>query len=312
MKIITGLAGNLPRSYWAIGDDVATVPTKGRKLVIKCDMLVDRTDVPPGMSYRQAARKAVAMCVSDFSAKGVKPDSFLISLGLRSGVRREDVVELAEGFRDASREWGVKFVGGDTNESADLIVDCSMVGFAGRVVARSGAKPDQLVVTSGYFGYSSSGLKILIKGAKARRGFRAAAVASVLNPHPRLKLGIALAKYFSSAMDSSDGLAITLHTLAERSGVGIRVDKLPCDDEVRMFAKRNGFSEEELALYGGEEYEIVATIERRHLPKARDVAARLDVDLLVIGRTTKESGVVSLKKDQREERILRKGWVHLS
>ena len=78
-------AGRLPGGYAAIGDDVALIPAGKGRLVAKVDMLVEHTDVPPGMTYRQAARKAVAMCVSDFAAKGVKPDSFMVSLGLKNG-----------------------------------------------------------------------------------------------------------------------------------------------------------------------------------------------------------------------------------
>ena len=114
---MVGAVERLPRGYSKIGDDVAVVPLGVGKLVLKVDMLVEHTDVPRGMTSRQAARKAVAMCVSDFAAKGVKPDSFMVSLGLRQGVTQEEVGGLALGFRDAEKEWEVRMVGGDTNES---------------------------------------------------------------------------------------------------------------------------------------------------------------------------------------------------
>ena len=97
--------------------------------------------MPAGMTYRQAARKAVAMCVSDFAAKGASPDSSVVSVGLKKGVRQELVDALARGFRDAEEEWGVLLVGGDTNEAKELVIDCAMVGFAERLVARGGAVP---------------------------------------------------------------------------------------------------------------------------------------------------------------------------
>src|SRR5437879_11591348 len=107
-------AGKVPPGYSKIGDDVAELPARRGKLIIKSDMLVAKTDVPPGMTLRETARKSVAMCVSDFASKGVAPDSVLISLALRSGVSRGQVDELAHGFADASEEWGVRLVGGDT------------------------------------------------------------------------------------------------------------------------------------------------------------------------------------------------------
>ncbi|MDG6954849.1 MAG: thiamine-phosphate kinase, partial [Nitrososphaerota archaeon] len=80
---IVKAAGRPPKGYSQIGDDVAVVPSRSGRVVLKTDMLVEHTDVPAGMTYRQAARKAVAMCVSDFASKGVRPDSFMVSLGLR-------------------------------------------------------------------------------------------------------------------------------------------------------------------------------------------------------------------------------------
>ncbi|HVP23320.1 MAG TPA: AIR synthase related protein, partial [Conexivisphaerales archaeon] len=103
-------AGKVPRGHTKIGDDVAVVPVGPGRLVVKVDMLVESTDVPPGMSYRQAARKAVAMCVSDFAAKGVRPVSFMVSLGLRRSVTAEQVEALGLGFGDAEREYGVHLV----------------------------------------------------------------------------------------------------------------------------------------------------------------------------------------------------------
>src|SRR3989442_13717238 len=115
-------------------------------------MLVGKTDVPKGMTYRQAARKAVASCVSDFAAKGVAPDSFLISLGLPRGTSEREVSGLAEGFADAAREWKVKLVGGDTNEADDLVIDCTMLGFGEEITPRGGAKAGKLRVTPAGFG----------------------------------------------------------------------------------------------------------------------------------------------------------------
>ena len=305
------LSGDLPSGYSRIGDDVATIRVKGKKLVVKSDMLVDKTDVPTGMTWKQAARKSVAMCISDFAAKGVTPDSFLISLGLPPGTTKKEVVELAKGFHDASLEWHLNLVGGDTNESDNLVIDCTMIGFAAKIVPRDGAKPGQIVVTSGYFGYSSAGLKILLEKAKAAPKFRSMALNSVLNPRPRLRLGLELASVLSSSIDSSDGLAISLHAIAEMSRVGISITRPPYRRDVEKFAESNGYRLGDLVLYGGEEYEIVGTLDEKSLPRARRVAKSLGEDLLVIGRTTDQKGMVELE-GKRRERIQKKGWIHLS
>jgi thiamine-monophosphate kinase len=305
-----GTAGRLPRGYAKIGDDVALVPVAKGMLALKVDMLVEHTDVPQGMSYRQAARKAVAMCVSDFAAKGVRPDSFMVSLGLRRGVSQELVDDLAAGLRDAEREWGLRLVGGDTNEAKELVVDCAMVGSVERVVPRTGAMPGDALVTTGYFGYPPSGLRIL-QGAAAEVRFGRRAKASVLRPDPDLKVGLALAPYLTSAMDSSDGLARSLHTLAEESGVGFEVMELPIASGVRRFAEKNGLDPEKLVFEGGEEYLIVGTMRKSKVPFARSAAEGAGGMLLEIGRTTSKSRRVDYLSHGKRRPVRDVGWTHL-
>jgi thiamine-monophosphate kinase len=311
IESIVGKAGRVPRGYARIGDDVAVVPVGEGKLVAKVDMLVERTDVPRGMTYRQAARKAVAMCVSDFASKGVKPDSFLLSLGLRNGVTQGQVDEVAQGLRDAEREWGAHLVGGDTNESSELIIDCTMFGFARNMVMRDGASPGDAVVVTGRFGYPPAGLKILLEGASADSKFAERAKKSVLLPTPSLRVGLALAPYLTSAMDSSDGLARSLHTLAKESGVGFEVTALPVGPGVDKFARANGLETEQLVLEGGEEYVIVGTIKGSRLPSAAKSVRKAGGELTLIGKTTSRKGQVELRVGRSTKPILDKGWTHL-
>jgi len=311
ISLITKRFGRLPEGYVPIGDDVALIPPgrTGDGVVLKCDMLVARTDVPPGMSWKMASRKAVAMCVSDFAAKGVRPTAFMVSLGLPRGTPKGKVVELASGLVEASREWGVTLVGGDTSETDELVIDCMMVGFAKKIVRRTGANPGEYVVTSGTFGQTAAGLKILIEGAKAVSRFKKEAVSSVCMPRPRLGLGLALPRYLSSSMDSSDGLAISLHTISDMSGVGIRLAEIPYANGLQEFASRNFYSAEELALYGGEEYEIVGTVKKSRIREAKRKARSVGCQLHVIGETVSAETLKGVAfADGRKVR--RDGWVH--
>jgi len=273
--------------------------------------LVEGTDVPKGMSYRQAARKAVAMCVSDFAAKGVRPDSFLISLGLRKGVTQQEVDELAQGLGDAESEWGPHLVGGDTNESSELVIDCAMIGFARKLVTRGGASPGDRVVVTGLFGYPPAGLKILQEGAAADAKFAERAKESVLHPTPNLGVGLALAAYLTSAMDSSDGLARSLHTLAKESKVGIEVTALPIGPGVDKFARTNGMSTEQLVLEGGEEYVIVGTVKESKFPSAAKAVRKAGGELIEIGKATSKKGRVELRAGGLKRPIRDQGWTHL-
>jgi thiamine-monophosphate kinase len=291
-------------------DDVALID-KG--IVIKSDMLVASTDVPSGMKPWQAARKSIVSCISDLAAKGVRPHAAVISLGIpKSCSTRRPVIEgLAEGFAIASNEFGVKIVGGDTNEAGELVIDCTMIGFPRlKVPTRNGAKPGDFVIVSGAFGFAPAGLAILLQDANAitvSSSFRKRAVKSVLEPHPRQSFGLALARYFSSSIDSSDGLAVSLYELASQSeGVDIIIYGIPAVEGLDKFAEENSLDKHELVFHGGEEYEIVATISHAKIRQAEAAARKAGVSLHVIGRVQRGSGNVFVRNNLLENR----GYMH--
>src|SRR5713226_9256192 len=119
-----------PKLPLGFDDDVAAFPiSRSRLLVLKTDMFVGSTDVPPGMTLGQAARKAVVAKVSDFAAKGVQPRGLLVSLGLAPPVSRSIVNEIASGLEKGAREYHCRIIGGDTSETDDLVIDCVGFGF---------------------------------------------------------------------------------------------------------------------------------------------------------------------------------------
>ncbi len=286
-------------------------------IVMKSDMLVESTDIPSGMEAWQAARKSIVSCVSDLAAKGVRPHAAVISLGIPNSYSMlESYIEgLAEGFAIASKEFGVKIVGGDTNEAAELVIDCSMIGFSTfKVPTRSGAKPGDYVVVSGPFGFAPAGLAILLQNAITVSSsdsnsvtFRKHAVKSVLEPSPRQSFGLALASYFSSSIDSSDGLAVSLYELASQSDeVDIIIYSIPFVEGLEKFSHENSLDKYELVFHGGEEYEIVATISPTTINKAEAAARKAGVNLYVIGRVQKGSGKVFARNRLLENR----GYMH--
>jgi thiamine-monophosphate kinase len=303
-------------------DDVSIVSLRDANpptsLALKCDMIVESTDVPKGMKPWQIARKSISACISDLSAKGIKPEVSLVSLGIPRAYSKTDIEDLAEGFRVASKEFGVRIVGGDTNEAKELIIDCTMIGLLKDsetiIPSRNGAKPGDVILVSGEFGYTSSGLKILTKNMKAYGGFKDRAISSIMQPRPAKKFGISLAKYFSASIDSSDGLSISLYELATQSGVNFLVDNMPSAKGVRRFAIDNHLDYKRLVFYGGEEYEIVATISQPNLSKAMSAARRLKLKLIVIGKVEKGTGKVFLLANKTGKRIQLqdRGYVHLN
>ncbi|MDE1862891.1 MAG: thiamine-phosphate kinase [Thaumarchaeota archaeon] len=292
-----------------VPEDLEILPTSGKKFMVKTDMLVQSTDMPPGMSLKQAARKSIVSCVSDFACKGVKPRYAVISLAIPQAFTRKMIHELADGFAEASREFSVKIVGGDVNQGKETVIDVSMFGTGGRMVRRRGARSGDVIVTSGPFGYHSSGLKMLLHGCKSDPAFAKKCKKSVLYPRPRLEFGLRASRYFTSSMDSSDGLSLTLNDMSRISKKQFIITRIPTEREIAFFAEKNCLGFMDLVFCGGEEYEIVATLSKADLPAVARIAARLGVPLYAIGFVREGKNVMMIHG--RHKTILRPcGWVH--
>ncbi len=291
------------------GDDVSAVELDGGKLaVVKTDMLVGKTDMPPGMSLWQAARKAVIMNISDLAAKGVKTIALLAAVGIPRDLKQEDIEQMGRGLNMGAREYNAYVLGGDTNEASDIIISCAAFGITqkNRLMLRSGARPDDIVAVTGSFGNPSAGLRILLQGLPAPPKLRKTLTDSVSMPHARLKEGLSLAQTgaITASIDSSDGLAWSLHEISRASNVGFLIDTIPVADEAKQFARIHNLDPTELSLYGGEEYELVLAVR----PTFWEKAAK-KVSLVKIGRVTEKKSLV-LKVGKRKLPIEPRGWEH--
>ena len=296
------------------GDDVSAVALEGGQVaVLKTDMLVGKTDVPKGMSLWQAARKAIVMNVSDFAAKGAAPKAALVALGLPRRLLRENMEEIARGLNAGARQYGAYVVGGDTGEASDLVVAVSLFGTAERkaLMLRSGAKVGDVVAVTGFFGESAAGLRLLMDDLAVSKELREVLVEAVFMPQARLKEGLALSGSgaVTASVDSSDGLAWSLHELAKMSKVGFVVNSVPVAYEVKRFAEFNGLNAVDLALYGGEEYELVVTVNSKLWVAAEAAIEAVGGRLLPIGKVTRDRQVM-LEMDGEKRLIEPRGWEH--
>ncbi len=306
-----------PMPDWVVpfGDDVSAVPVAvdGEVAVLKTDMLVDKTDVPRGMSLWQAARKAVVMNVSDFAAKGVAPKAALVSLGLPRRLMRKDLEEIAKGLNAGARQYGAYVVGGDTGEASDLVISVHLFGTTKKdaLMLRSGAKVGDIVAVTGFFGKSAAGLQLLLNGYPASDALRDVLVSAVCMPQARLREGLALqcSGAVTASIDSSDGLAWSLHELARLSGVGFVISALPVADEMKCFADFNGLDACELTLHGGEEYELVVTVNPKMWAEAEAAVEAVGGRLLPIGKATRDKEVL-LDIDGEKRVVEARGWEH--
>ena len=292
-----------------VPEDVEVLRIGKIYFVTKSDMLVESTDVPKGMKIDEIARKSIVACVSDFSAKGVKPSYATVSLAIPREFSKSKIKKLAYGFMKASKEFGVKIIGGDTNEGKEIVIEVSMFGVTQRIVNRKGAKINDVIITSGPFGYVSSGLKIILNHCEADPKFTKKSKKHVFMPIPRLRFGLSIARYLSSSMDSSDGLSTTLNEMSRQSSKKFVITKLPTHQDVEKFAKKNRIKFTDLVFNGCEEYEIVATVSPKNLLKIREIARTQKIPLFEIGYVTKGKNVI-YQQENKITTIQDKGWLH--
>ncbi|MCS7094358.1 MAG: thiamine-phosphate kinase [Thaumarchaeota archaeon] len=288
------------------GDDGVDFLGKER-LVLTGDMLVECTDVPRGMGFRDVGWKAVTSSISDLAAKGATPLLCFVELGLRPDMEFDEFVELWSGLEEACDAYSVALVGGDTNESRELVVGVFAVGSAARPVPRRGAREGQLVGVTGTFGRAAAGLHAVVHGVADQRW--RPLVDSFFRPAARVKEGIALSRYVKCMIDSSDGLAATLGDLMDLNGVGFLIDSPPADQLALEYASKFGLNPFSVVFEGGEEYELVFTFEAADEELVRAALSEVGCELRVIGRVTSDVRLRTIWEG-KEVDVRVKGWEH--
>jgi thiamine-monophosphate kinase len=292
-----------------VSEDVEVFKIGKTKIIVKVDTLVESTDMPPKMKISDAARKSIVACVSDFAAKGVKPQYGIISLNLPKRISRSKINEMANGFSHASNEFKITILGGDTNKGKEIVINVSIFGTVDSIVKRNGAKIGDAIFVTGPFGYTASGLEILLGKKKGKRTFVNKAIKSVFKPNPKLDFGVNNKKYFTSSMDSSDGLSTTLNEMANQSKCKLIINNIPTGKDLVEFAKSNKIQSDKLVFHGGEEYEFVFTVSKKYKTIIKRNAELLKTPIIEIGYVTKGKGVF-LKKQEKFSSLKDLGWHH--
>ena len=292
-----------------ISEDVETFTLGKTKIVAKIDTMVESTDIPKKMKLSDAARKSVIACVSDFAAKGVKPEYGIISINLPKTISRVKIENIVNGFKKACKEYGISIIGGDTNEGKEIVFNVCIFGNSNNIVTRKGSKKGDLVFVTGPFGYTSIGLNILIKKKKEKSKFVEKSIKSVINPNPKLSFGLKNKKYFSSSMDSSDGLSTTLNEMAKQSGKKFIVNNIPSNKDLEDYAKKRNLNLNSIIFNGGEEYEFIFTIPVKYRKNIIKNAKLLKTPIIEIGYVTAGKGVF-LKNADKNIIVKDLGWKH--
>ena len=269
----------LARALPDAGDDAAVVDGQ----VLTTDMLHETTDFPDGTTRYTAGWRAVAASLSDVAAMGADATAAVAAYAAPT-FDEEDLGAFVRGAREVCEAVDARYVGGDLDSHDEFTVATTALGRTDDPVYRSGATPGDAVCVTGTLGRSAAAVRAFEAG-DARRGndlFRFA---------PRVAAGRVLREYAGAMMDSSDGLARSLHQLAEASGCGFAVewDRLPIDDSVAAYA-RDDDDRRELAAFFGEDFELVVTLPETSVEVVRD---GLDASLTVVGQVTAAENVTA-------------------
>jgi thiamine-monophosphate kinase len=318
------LAGEAPGVVLGIGDDAAVVEPGAGQLVLTTDLLVEDVHFERGsISARDLGAKAIAVNVSDLAAMAASPRFALVSLVLTRDVPSSWVIELYGGMRDACAEYGVSLVGGDLSRGSAIAVSVTAIGqaAAGRAVTRSGARPGDVVVVTGSLGAAAGGLALSRLhpsklGSALSEPWARDLLDAFARPVARVGEGQTLAQSGATAMmDLSDGLAKDLGRLCAASGVGARVEleKVPVSRALVDGAETLEVDPLELAISGGEDYELLATIDVTDLDLARGrLHERSGVPLSEVGVILEGRGLEALDPNGEVAPLAPAGWDHFA
>jgi thiamine-monophosphate kinase len=241
-----------PRVRLGSGDDAA-IAVPGGATATSVDALIDGVHFRrEWSSLAQIGAKALAVALSDLAAMGATAGEAYVVLGIPADLDEDGCIELLDGITVVAEETGTTLAGGDVTRAPALTLAMTVVGHAKSaddLVTRAGARPGDALVVTGELGGAAAGLLSLEANEE-----RPEPIARQLEPKPRLAEGTALAAAGATAMiDLSDGLGGDANHLAQASGVGLQIDAtaLPLAD---------GVTDLTLAVSGGEDYELLATI----------------------------------------------------
>jgi thiamine-monophosphate kinase len=299
-----------------IGDDAAVIDRPGDAyLLATVDMLVENVHFRTvSMGAGELGQRAIEINASDIAAMGGAPDYALISLALPPHLEVAFVDELFEGLLTSSSRHGVQIVGGNlTRTAGPITVDVTLLGSITKsdLVTRRGACIGDVLAVTGTLGEAAAARILGGLDSQSDESELADRLTRPVVPHARVAEGQALARaHLAHAMiDISDGLSTDLWHLCEASEVGVVVEEaaLPMTSRTRWAASQLSRSAVELALSGGEDYELLVAIAGADLPKAR----QLGIDLTPIGRVVPHSNGLSMRSADGSERELRAlGWSH--
>jgi thiamine-monophosphate kinase len=324
--LIARIKARLTAAPWVVvgpGDDAAAIePVRGALEVLTTDAQVegvhfDRRFVPPDA----IGHRALAVNLSDLAAMGARPRAALLSMALPDSLEIVAFERIVDGLLDLAGRYHVTLIGGNiTRTPGPMVLDVTAIGTVHRrkVLTRAGARPGDEVYVTGTLGEGACGLLRLQEALNGVDGMGPIERAQehalrYLRPDPRVRAGVLLGgnRAATSCMDLSDGLADGVRQIAQASSVGMTLEArtIPITTESREWLSRTGRDPIDIALRGGDDFELIFTCRPRQAGRLRSVRRHLgDLPITRIGVVTRAPRL--LIKDERGERELPEGYEH--
>jgi thiamine-monophosphate kinase len=304
-----------------IGDDTASfLPRPGYEILVTCDSLVEGRHYLPGhITPLDLGRRAMTLNISDIGAMGGRPLYALVSLGLKAAFQVRDVEEMYRGFLVELNPFNASIIGGNLTRSGNgLFIDITLIGEVeqGKGVRRSGARPGDVILVTGYPGQAAAGLRLLLQAQNDAQIENHPLIKIFNAPSHRASLGAVMAKagLATAMIDTSDGLLADLGHICQESQVGADLckEKLPISEALRQAATLLNQDPYDFLLGESDDYELVITC------RPEDVALLLSksaqccpVPVTEIGMITERPGEIALLLSDNQRRPLKpSGWDH--
>jgi thiamine-monophosphate kinase len=296
-----------------IGDDAAAWQGDASIQLATVDSFIQDVHFPSGLaSWDELGWKAMAVNLSDIAAMGGVPRYALVSLALPENTEVDDVTALYTGMIDLAKQFGVAIIGGNISRAPLVAITIAILGTSKNgdkaILTRSAAKPGELVAVTGYLGAAAAGLEMLTKRLQFDPQATAFLRNAFLHPYPRIAEGQLLADHgVKTAIDISDGLISDLNQICKASRVGARVeiDRVPVEPTVKAHFGERAV---ELALSGGEDYELLFTARAEVVDKVKRAAT---CPITVIGEIVAgKKGVTLVDRQGNPISLGKAGWEH--
>ena len=312
-KMIAGAGINEadPDLIIGIGDDTAAWRCKDSMQLATVDTMVqDIHFTLETIPWQELGWKSLAINLSDVAAMGGIPRYALVALALPDNTDVEDITGLYKGMIDISKKYKIAIAGGNISRAPQVSVTVTVLGSSTNktLLKRSTAKPGDKIAVTGYTGSAAAGLEMLTKKLKFKPDVTACFREAFLHPQPRIVEAQVLVKNgITTAIDTSDGLLSDLRHICEASKVKaiVNTGSLPIHNNVKASFSKKAL---EMALGGGEDYELLFTGKPGTVEKVRD---EIKYPVTIIGEIIEGPPEISLLDTKGNPvKIGKTGWVH--